>query len=307
MLAGHLPFETDNFEVLRSAVINDEPEEIEGISENAWLAIKKAMSKKAQDRFESCTQFATALTKGPKKKTKKVPKSIGQTKKLVIQAQNTLVKLKKDIRKIIKMVLFVLMAGIVIWTSFMGIRFFYQRETVRKYRKMAERGDAAAQCELAYCYLMGEGIKQDSAQANYWYRKAAEQGNPRAQCRMGIFCKKNLTQAAEWYRKAAVQGDAFAQFNLGYCYETGKGVEKDLTQAVEWYRKAAVQGDPIGQTFLGNCYAWGEGVEKNSARAIALYKMAAAQGDSLAKKRLRDHEVWYWKSFFTFKKVKYRP
>jgi hypothetical protein len=48
--------------------------------------------------------------------------------------------------------------------------------------------------------------------------------------------------AAGWYRKAAEQGYADGQFNLGWCYENGRGVPRDLDEARRWYRKAAAQG-----------------------------------------------------------------
>ena len=62
MLAGHLPFEADNFEVLRAAVLNEEPEQPEEISDSVWSALKKALSKNVKDRFESCTAFAEMLS-----------------------------------------------------------------------------------------------------------------------------------------------------------------------------------------------------------------------------------------------------
>ena len=49
------------------------------------------------------------------------------------------------------------------------------------------------------------------------------------------------SEALEYLRKA--QQDApEAQFNLGWCYENGKGVKQDWQKAVEWYAKAAEQG-----------------------------------------------------------------
>jgi TPR repeat protein len=33
-----------------------------------------------------------------------------------------------------------------------------------------------------------------------------------------------------------------AQFNLGRCYQFGRGVAKDEAEALKWYRKAAGQG-----------------------------------------------------------------
>lgn len=40
----------------------------------------------------------------------------------------------------------------------------------------AEQGDAAAQCQLGWRYLIGEGVPQDYAEAAKWLRKAAGRG-----------------------------------------------------------------------------------------------------------------------------------
>ena len=52
---------------------------------------------------------------------------------------------------------------------------------------------------------------------------------------------------AEDYRKAAEQGDAKSQYELGKCYDLGRGAEQDPLKAVEWYRKSAEQGNAMGQ------------------------------------------------------------
>jgi TPR repeat protein len=41
----------------------------------------------------------------------------------------------------------------------------------------------------------------------------------------------------------AEQGDVNAQNNLGFMYNTGKGVAQDYKEAVKWYTKAAEQGE----------------------------------------------------------------
>ena len=42
---------------------------------------------------------------------------------------------------------------------------------------------------------------------------------------------------------SAEQGYTKAQYNLGICYDFGKGVEQDKKEAFTWYKKAAQQGD----------------------------------------------------------------
>jgi TPR repeat protein len=76
----------------------------------------------------------------------------------------------------------------------------------------AEQGHAGAQCSLGYMYVVAKGVKQDLAQAKFWFEKAAAQGHDKA------------------------------QFTLGYMYSEGEGVKKDQAQAKFWFEKAAAQG-----------------------------------------------------------------
>ena len=59
--------------------------------------------------------------------------------------------------------------------------------------------------------------------------------------------KKNEIKAAEFYQIGAEANYAKAQANLGYCYETGFGVDRDTQEAAKWYRTAAVQGNRFAQ------------------------------------------------------------
>lgn len=61
-------------------------------------------------------------------------------------------------------------------------------------------------------------------------------------------------KAAYWYRRAAKQGDAAAQYNLGICYENGRGVTKSIKKAVYCYRASANNGNGYGMLRLGDCF-----------------------------------------------------
>ena len=78
MLAGHLPFESTDPAVLQQAVLTQEAEAISGLSPKVWSAINRAMSKEPAERFESCSDFALALSgkkvKAAKKKSVVFPK-----------------------------------------------------------------------------------------------------------------------------------------------------------------------------------------------------------------------------------------
>ncbi|MGM9803707.1 MAG: tetratricopeptide repeat protein, partial [Muribaculaceae bacterium] len=54
--------------------------------------------------------------------------------------------------------------------------------------------------------------------------------------------KNNTNDLSKKFRilhNAAEQGLADAQFELGFCYEYGRGVEPNPAEAAHWYRMAA--------------------------------------------------------------------
>jgi TPR repeat protein len=126
---------------------------------------------------------------------------------------------------------------------------------------------------------------EDYTEAVKWYRKAAEQDYAVGQNDLGYMYQsgkgvlKDYEKAVKWYRKAAEQGHAGGQRNLGNMYQYGMGVEEDFEEAVKWYRKAAEQGRANAQTNLGDMYKYGKGVQKDYEKAIKWYRKAAEQGD----------------------------
>ena len=181
-------------------------------------------------------------------------------------------------------------------TRFQEARTWYFQGLTERYlpvfQELANKGYAAAQYYLGYCYYSGKGVTQDYTEAVKWYRKAAERRNTNAQFNLG-YCyqsgkgvPQNETKAVEWYRKAAEGGNTNAQFILGYYYQSGKGVPQNETKAVEWYRKAAEGGNTKAQCNLGNCYYWGYGVTLDYAEAIKWFRKAAEQGNATAQYNL---------------------
>ena len=53
---------------------------------------------------------------------------------------------------------------------------------------------------------------------------------------------ENYKLAYQYFMKAANQGFAISQYYVGFCFETGNGVEKDSNEAKKWYQLAANQG-----------------------------------------------------------------
>ena len=55
-----------------------------------------------------------------------------------------------------------------------------QQRAIELYQASTAQGGAQAQCNLAYCYQHGDGVKQSVQRAVELYRAAADQGHARA-------------------------------------------------------------------------------------------------------------------------------
>ena len=75
------------------------------------------------------------------------------------------------------------------------------------------------------------------------------------------------------YRMASEQGNAAAQSNLGFMYDSGRGVPQSDTEAVFWYRKAAEQGHVFAQSNLGTMCVNGRGTPQSDTEAVKWYEL----------------------------------
>ena len=62
--------------------------------------------------------------------------------------------------------------------------------------------------------------------------------------------ESDQVEAVKWYRKAAEQNYAAAQYNLGICYEYGRGVTEDSVEAYKWVLLAARQRDEDAKNYM---------------------------------------------------------
>lgn len=92
------------------------------------------------------------------------------------------------------------------------------------------------------------------------------------------------------FRKAAEQGEAKAYFNMGVCYQFGKGTRKNAKKAVECYRKAAELGLPDAMLNFGICCCIGEGVERDLKEGEKWLRKADELGCEDAKDALKQLE-----------------
>lgn len=130
------------------------------------------------------------------------------------------------------------------------------------------------------------------------FRQAASKGYAPSQYRLG-YCyqsgsgvDQNLSTANEWYVKAAKQGHVDAQYKLGYSYQVGRGVPIDLDSALQWYKKAAENGDSEALYNVGMMVASGQGAKADTGEAFGWFLKSALCGEPAAQfevaRRLRD-------------------
>lgn len=85
--------------------------------------------------------------------------------------------------------------------------------------KAAEGGDRLAMGNLAWFFREGLGTAKNDLRAAYWAHKGCQ----------------------------SVPGVARNQNEMGYLYESGRGVSRDLHEAARWYEMSAAQGHPAGR------------------------------------------------------------
>lgn len=114
------------------------------------------------------------------------------------------------------------------------------------FQHYALEGRQWALIKVGDCYMEGEGVKKNEAEALKWFEKAASAGSVRALIRIGyIYCSasdKNLrdvNKGLEARKQAAEQGSAMAMYILSMHYRHGKdGCPKDEIQSQLWLAKA---------------------------------------------------------------------
>ena len=153
---------------------------------------------------------------------------------------------------------------------------------LRDLRQGAEAGEAAAMYEYGLRHLQGGDVPQGGRVGYDWLVKAADRGYAQAQYLVGAM-NKDPVKAAGYRRIAAEQGHALAQFDLGMCYETGRGVEADVPAAMHWYGRAMAQGNMAAHFNFGKLWSFGgDGVDDASTPADR-FRALADEGDAVAQ------------------------
>ena len=118
------------------------------------------------------------------------------------------------------------------------------KKAVKLMLKSAEGGYSPALFNLGYYYETGAFVKKDVKRAQGFYRKAAESGDGDAALRLGIIAFElgNADEGLRIFNERSAKGDVCAEYNIGVCYECGRGVAQDVDKALEIYTACANRG-----------------------------------------------------------------
>jgi localization factor PodJL len=158
-------------------------------------------------------------------------------------------------------------------------------------RHAAQKGDPAAQFEVASRFAEGKGVKQDFPQAIEWFQRSAQQGFVPSQYRLGTLFERGLSGKADieraglWYQRAAEQGNVKAMHNLAVLSAGRDGTPADYKTAGRWFQEAAERGLADSQFNLAVLHENGLGVAQDQIQAYKWFAVAARSGDKEAVKR----------------------
>ncbi len=134
--------------------------------------------------------------------------------------------------------------------------------------------DMDAVTAIAAC-LAAVAEAPDHMRMNFQLARALHVGDRRA-------------DSVPYYEKAIELGDPVAMVNLGWVYQTGRGVEQSSAKYFELTKRAADTGYYRGVYAHAEAYWHGYGTEVNDETALALFRQSAADGYGLAMERIAD-------------------
>jgi hypothetical protein len=137
--------------------------------------------------------------------------------------------------------------------------------------------------------LLNTEVPEEEHRGCELFRQAAQKGYAPSQYRLG-FCyqsgrgvDQSFSEANQWYEKAALQGFVDAEYKLAHSYRTGRGFQIDLPAALGWYKKAAGAGDRDALYNLGWMYATGQGTKVDQQEAYRWFLQSAERGEAGAQ------------------------
>lgn len=121
-------------------------------------------------------------------------------------------------------------------------------QAVQMLKKAADRDYKPAMIELGLWYFAGRWVPVDVARATGLWEKAGHLGSREANLRLAAVRLRQETDPVAVSGDLATvsrgmeDGSVLAEVALGYCYESGRGVQRRVAEAVRLYRVAARRG-----------------------------------------------------------------
>ncbi|KAL6577912.1 hypothetical protein OROMI_010240 [Orobanche minor] len=168
-------------------------------------------------------------------------------------------------------------AGLIYWE--MGEK----EEGIVWYRRAAELGDPAGQCNLAIAYLQGLILLTPKKQSNGYTELLLLTMSVLNTNLHFVYIKvegleKVFNKRARWYLMAAEGGYVRAMYNTSLCYLMGEGLNQSHKLARKWMKKAADHGHSKAQ-FEHGLVLFSEG---DMVRAVVYLELAAKAGERAA-------------------------
>ncbi len=163
--------------------------------------------------------------------------------------------------------------------------------TTNEIIKLANKGNADAQCELGIRYYRGKEIEKNYDEAVKLFREAIDKGSARALRCLGICyyegngVPQSLEETYNYLEKAANKDDIEAQFLMGEIPILRDDVDYGK-ESIKWLTMSAEQNHKLSQFALAYVYSMGEIVERNDELAFKWLLRSAEQGYSLAQLQL---------------------
>ncbi len=145
---------------------------------------------------------------------------------------------------------------------------------------------------LGLAYEQGNGVRQDTAKAAYFYERGTRYDDPQAMLALGQFYRdgkgvgRNDDKAFELLERAADAGLAAGLTDFGFLYYDGQGVVQDRQRALYFFERGEAEGDALAGAQLGYMYENGVEVTADLARARGYYEASAERGNTYSQVQL---------------------
>ena len=253
LVAGYLPFDSDDPAILRMSVLSEPVAAIPEASAGVNSALARALAKNPAERFANCSDFARALSSGTSQAAGAVPLKMSAGGKATGGGGSAGGSGGMWAAAIVAVACLAVLAAVVV-QRVGGSR---QHPVDRPPGDVVDVPVQKDPVELAL-----EAFRRDDYKSGYAYAMSTDRTHPKLQCYIGMCYdqkeprSRNMNIAKDdwtaktWYEKSARQGDTRAMTYMGVFCENGRGGAKDLKQAVEWFKKAADAGYPEGEANL---------------------------------------------------------